>query len=248
MTAVAVPPRSVPRAVAMALLCHGVFGVAVGSMAYALATGMQHGVGRLTGAAGWLANALLVAQFPLVHSWLLGRGRGWLARLSPVGHGATLAPSTYAISASLQLLAAFWLWSPSGVVWREPVGGLGFLQWGVFGAAWLFLHKALFDAGLMLQTGAAGWWALLRGRKVDYGDLPTRGLFARCRQPIYLGFALVLWTAPTWTPDWLLLAVGWSAYCVVGPRWKEARWQRRFGERFLAYRRSVPYLLPRLFP
>jgi protein-S-isoprenylcysteine O-methyltransferase Ste14 len=99
----------------------------------------------------------------------------------------------------------------------------------------------------MLQTGAAGWWALLRGRKVDYGDMPTRGLFAACRQPIYLGFALVLWTAPTWTPDWLLLAVGWSLYCVVGPRRKEARWQRQFGERFLSYRQSVPYLLPRLF-
>jgi protein-S-isoprenylcysteine O-methyltransferase Ste14 len=58
---------------------------------------------------------------------------------------------------------------------------------------------------------------------------------------------LVLWTAPTWTPDWLLLAVGWSLYCVVGPRRKEARWQRQFGERFLSYRQSVPYLLPRLF-
>ncbi len=247
MTAIAVPPRSVPRALAMAALCHGVFGLAVGSMAFALATGMQFGIGGLTGAPAWLANALLVAQFPLVHSWLLGRGRGWLARLSPFGHGATLAPSTYAISASLQLLAAFWLWSPSGVVWHAPTGAFGVGQWTLFACAWLFLHKALFDAGLMLQTGAAGWWALLRGRKVDYGDMPTRGLFAACRQPIYLGFALVLWTAPTWTPDWLLLAVGWSLYCVVGPRRKEARWQRQFGERFLSYRQSVPYLLPRLF-
>ena len=197
MTTVAVPPRSVPRALAMAALCHGVFGLAVGSMAFALATGMQIGVGGLTGAAAWLANLLLVAQFPLVHSWLLGRGRGWLARLSPFGHGSTLAPSTYAISASLQLLAAFWLWSPSGVVWHAPTGAFGVGQWTLFACAWLFLHKALFDAGLMLQTGAAGWWALLRGRKVDYGDMPTRGLFAACRQPIYLGFALVLWTAPT---------------------------------------------------
>ena len=82
MTAVAMPPRSVSRAVAMALLCHGVFGVAVGSMAVSLATGMRHGLGPLSGASAWLANALLVAQFPLVHSWLLGRGRGWLAKLS----------------------------------------------------------------------------------------------------------------------------------------------------------------------
>jgi protein-S-isoprenylcysteine O-methyltransferase Ste14 len=55
----------------------------------------------------------------------------------------------------------------------------------------------------------------------------------------------VLWTAPVWTPDWLALASGWSAYCVVGPLRKEARWQRRFGARFAAYRATVPYLLPR---
>lgn len=247
MTAAAVPPRSVPRALAMALVCHAIFAVAVGSMAFALATGLQHGRGRLEGVGAIVANLALVAQFPLVHSWLLStRGRQVLAKLSLFGHGRTLAPSTFAISASLQLLAAFWLWSPSGVVWREPTGALGVGQWALFGGAWLFLHKALFDAGLALQTGAAGWWALLRGRPVDYGDLPTRGLFAACRQPIYLGFALVLWTAPTWSLDWLLLAIGWSLYCVFGPRWKEARWQRRFGERFLAYRRAVPYLLPRL--
>ena len=248
MTAIPAPPRSVPRALLMAVLCHGVFALAVGSMAFALATGLRHGAGRLEGAWAFVANVALVAQFPLVHSWLLsGKGRPWLAKLSPFGHGRTLAPSTFAISGSLQLLAAFWLWSPSGVVWHEPSGAIGAAQWAVFGAAWLFLHKALFDAGLALQTGAAGWWALLRGRSVDYGEMPTRGLFATCRQPIYLGFALVLWTAPTWTPDWLLLAVGWSAYCVVGPRLKESRWQRRFGERFVAYQRSVPYLLPRLF-
>ena len=50
MTAIAIPPRSVPRALAMAALCHGVFGLAVGSMAFALATGMQFGIGGLTGA------------------------------------------------------------------------------------------------------------------------------------------------------------------------------------------------------
>jgi protein-S-isoprenylcysteine O-methyltransferase Ste14 len=96
-----------------------------------------------------------------------------------------------------------------------------------------------------VQAGAVGWWALLRDRPVDYGDMPTTGLFARCRQPIYLGFALVLVSAPCWTPDWLLLATVWVGYCVVGPVWKERRWERLFGDRFRAYRATVPFLLPR---
>jgi protein-S-isoprenylcysteine O-methyltransferase Ste14 len=234
-------------ALATALVLHPTFLFAVGSLAYGLATGMQHGRGTLPGAYAVAGDVLLVAQFPLLHSWLLTpAGRGLLARCSPFGHGPTLAVSGYALVASLQILLTCWGWTPSGVVWHEPHGATGVLQWGAFGGAWLFLKKALWDAGPMLQSGAAGWWALLRGRAVDYGDLPTGGLFARCRQPIYLGFALVLWTAPVWSLDWLALAAGWSTYCVVGPLRKEARWQRRFGARFAAYRATVPYLLPRM--
>jgi methanethiol S-methyltransferase len=238
--------RRILAAVAMGLACHLAFAAAVASMALALATGLQLGLGRATPVLAPLANLLLVLQFPLVHSFLLSRrGRPWLRRLSPFGSGTTLAPTTYVLVGCSQLLLTFWAWTPSATVWHAPHGVTGAAQWALFAAAWLFLVKALSDAGLALQTGAAGWWALLRNRQVDYGEMPTRGLFARCRQPIYLGFALVLWTAPCWTPDWLLLTVGWTLYCVVGPRLKERRWQRLFGQRFAAYRATVPFLMPR---
>ena len=238
--------RRILAALLMALLCHSMFLLAVGSMALALATGLQLGRGPFTGSAAVVANLLLVLQFPILHSTLLSRrGRGLLQRLSPVGHGRTLAPTTYVLVGSLQLLLAFWAWSPSGIVWGEPRGAIAVLRYSLFGGAWLFLGKALYDAGLGLQSGLAGWWALLRRKPVDYGDMPTTGLFARCRQPIYLGFRLVLWTAPCWTPDWLLLTTGWSAYCVLGPRLKESRWEALFGARFRDYRASVPYFLPR---
>lgn len=238
--------RRILRAVAMGLACHGTFALAVGSMAWSLLHGLQQGLGRVPGGFGPLANLLLVLQFPLLHSFLLSaRGRPWLQRLSPVGHGRTLAPTTYVLLGSLQLLLTFWAWTPSGVVWHEPHGATGTAQYALFVGAWLFLVKALHDAGLGVQSGAVGWWALLRDRPVAYGGMPTAGLFAACRQPIYLGFALVLWTAPVWSLDWLLLTAPWTVYCVVGPRWKEQRWERLFGERFRAYRATVPYLLPR---
>jgi protein-S-isoprenylcysteine O-methyltransferase Ste14 len=79
---------------------------------------------------------------------------------------------------------------------------------------------------------------------VRFPGLATRGLFAACRQPIYLGFALTLWTGPVWTPDHLLLAVLWSTYCLLGPLLKEKRFLRFHGAEFAAYRRAVPYMLP----
>lgn len=234
-------------AVIAGLLCHTLFLAAVGSMAWSLLHGLQTGMGPFTGAAAAVANLALAAQFPLVHSWLLSRrGRRLLTACAPAETGRTLQPTTYAISASLQLLLTFWAWSPTGVELLPHGGTAHGLHLLAFAGAWIFLQKALFDAGLALQSGFAGWWALLRGRPVAWGDMPTRGLFARCRQPIYLGFFLVLLTTPHWTIDWLLLLSVWGSYCLVGPLLKEARWEVLFGARFSAYKTTVPYFVPRM--
>jgi protein-S-isoprenylcysteine O-methyltransferase Ste14 len=227
------------------LLCHGTFLAAVSAMLLGLHGGLTAGRGSLSGPAAWAANAALALQFPLVHSFLLTeRGRRLLARAFGGRHGRTLAPTTYAWSAALQILATFALWSPSGTVWWQPSGGALLGMRLLYAGAWLFLGKALLDGGLGLQTGWIGWTALWRGERTRFPTLPTAGLFALCRQPIYLGFALTLWTGPVWTPDRLLLATIWSAYCLLGPLAKERRFLRLHGEAFATYRRRVPYMLP----
>lgn len=229
------------------VLCHGGFAAAVGLMVFGLWSGMQTGHGPFQGTTAWVVNLLLLAQFPLLHSLLLTRrGRPWLARMAPRGHARTLAPTLYAISASAQIALVFALWSPSGVVWWQPQGVMLWLQAALFAASWAFLVKALHDGHLPLQSGSAGWTALWRGDRPDYGPLPTRGLFARCRQPIYLGFALTLWTGPVWTPDRLLLAIPWTVYCALGPLHKERRFAALHGEAFASYRARVPYMIPGL--
>jgi len=234
-------------ALTFGLACHGAFLAAVSCMALALWSGMQSGLGPFTGGAAWIANAALILQFPLLHSFLLSkRGRRVLTSLAPGEAGRTLAPTTYSLSASLQLLVTFLLWSPSGEVLWRPTGTALALHAGLFAASWLFLLKALHDAGLGLQSGSIGWMALWRGETPRYPGLPQRGLFARCRQPIYLGFALLLWTGPVWTPDHLAIAIAWTAYCVLGPLHKESRFARQYGTDFDAYRRRVPYFLPRI--
>jgi protein-S-isoprenylcysteine O-methyltransferase Ste14 len=76
--------------------------------------------------------------------------------------------------------------------------------------------------------------------------MPTQGLFRLIRQPIYVAFALTLWTPPVWTPDQLVLAISLTAYCLLAPRLKERRFAARYGSRFERYRADVPYVLPRL--
>lgn len=225
-----------------AILCHGLFAVAVLAMARGLFLGMTTGLGRFEGTAAIVANALLVLQFPLVHSWLLARpGRRVLGRMAPRDLVRTLGPTLYVTVASAQVAALFLLWSPIGTPFWEATGGLRVAAWGLTAASWLLLGKSMADANLALQTGALGWLALWRGKDPEYGNLPTGGLFALCRQPIYLSFAAITWFGPVWTIDHVVVTAALTGYCAVGPLLKERRFARIHGEAWESYRARVPY-------
>jgi hypothetical protein len=86
----------------MGALCHLIFAMAVLSMMAAMFFGMSESFGRVSWPWAILANAALIVQFPLLHSFLLSkRGTKIVARLIPGPHGGTLASTTYAIIASL---------------------------------------------------------------------------------------------------------------------------------------------------
>jgi methanethiol S-methyltransferase len=247
-TAAVRPPAGAGRialALAFGIACHLTFAAAVLAMIAAMFFGLSEGFGRVPWPWALLANAALIAQFPLAHSLLLtGRGGRLLARLVPGPHGPTLATTTYALIASLQLLALFALWTPSGIVWWRAEGLVFWLICGAYGLSWLILGKASFDAGAEVQSGALGWISLLARIKPIFPDMPTLGLFRIIRQPIYVAFAMTLWTVPVWTPDQLALAISFTAYCFLAPRLKEQRFAARYGERFARYRAATPYVLP----
>lgn len=244
------PPTGVGRiafALFIGLLCHATFAAAVLSMIVMMFFGLSESFGTVPWPMAALANAALIMQFPLAHSFLLtGPGGRLLTRLIPGPHGKTLATTTYAIIASAQLLALFVLWTPSGIVWWRAEGAVFWAVVVAYGASWLILLKASFDAGAEVQSGALGWMSLMARIRPVFPDMPTEGLFRVIRQPIYVAFALTLWTVPVWTPDQLVLAVSFTAYCLLAPRLKERRFLARYGDRFATYRSAVPYALPRV--
>lgn len=102
---------------------HAIFAAAGLAMIVAMYVGMSRSFGAVPWPYTLLANAALVLQFPIVHSLLLTRRGGrWLGRLVPGPHGGTVATTTYAIIASLQLLALFALWTPGGIIWWRAEG------------------------------------------------------------------------------------------------------------------------------
>ena len=242
--ALAAPPGRARIALALGagLVTHAVFAAAVLAMIAVMGSGLTWGQGRVPQPWAWAANLALIAQFPLVHSLLLtARGGRLLARGR---HGAVLSTTTYAFVASLQLLALFALWTPSGVVWWRAEGWALALSLTLYASAWIYLLKASFDAGAEVQSGALGWLSLLADRAPRFPPMPTLGTFRVIRHPIYLAFALTTWTVPVWTPDQLVLALGLTAYCVLAPILKDRRLAARHGAAHAAYAARTPYMVP----
>jgi protein-S-isoprenylcysteine O-methyltransferase Ste14 len=233
-------------ALIFAVVTHGTFVGAVLVMLVGLYRGLTTGLGPLRGwaAIGWDLGLLL--SFPLLHSLALtGPGRRALARLAPARYARELGTTLFTAFASAQLLVLFLAWSPTGIVLVDLRGWARVAGVALFLGSWALMVRALVDSGLAVQLGFAGWSAVWRGGRRDYGGLPVGGLYRWTRQPMYLAFALVLWTGPTLTVDRLLLTVPWTVYCVVGPRLREARYRKIHGPAWDAYASRVPYFLPR---
>ncbi|WP_425085832.1 methyltransferase family protein [Ruegeria profundi] len=233
-------------ALCFGFIAHTIFAAAVLAMVVAMFFGMSKSLGAVPWPTAAFVNVILVLQFPVTHSFLLSdAGKKWLSSLVPSPHGATLSTSTYAIIASLQLLVLFAFWTPTGVIWWQAEGWAFYLISALYAASWGLLVKASWDAGAEVQSGALGWMSLMRNAKPVFPDMPTTGLFRVIRQPIYVSFALTLWTVPVWTPDQLILAVVLTSYCLAAPKLKERRFEKLFGQRFRDYRDNVPYAIPR---
>ena len=240
--------RDVAIALLWSIICHSLFAGAVVSMIGAMWFGMSRSLGSVPQPWTWMVNFFLLAQFAVLHSlFLTPRGGSIIERLAPSGTGRTLATTTFATIASVQLLALFVLWTPSGIIWWEASGSGRLLMGCLYALSWLLLIKASWDAGAEVQSALLGWMSLLRGVKPQFPPMPTKGLFKVVRQPIYVAFALTTWCVPTWTPDQLLVAIVLTAYCLLGPLAKEKRFALMFGQDWQRYRAAHPYWLPGSF-
>lgn len=113
----------IATAVLAGVICHALFQTAVFAMISAMSCGMSASIGRVPWPWAGAVDAALLLQFPLVHSTLLGPARQFLNRIG--SYGSTLATTTYAIIASLQLASLFIFWSPTGIVWWRADGIAG---------------------------------------------------------------------------------------------------------------------------
>jgi protein-S-isoprenylcysteine O-methyltransferase Ste14 len=189
-----------------------------------------------------LVDALLLTLFAVQHSGMARRGfKALWTRVVP----PPIERSTYVLAASACLLLLFWAWRPiPTVVWdvqnpalRIAIVVVSAMGWGIvlFGT-FLINHFELF--GLRQVYLAA------RRKDLPRPQFRTPLLYRVVRHPIYLGFILAFWFAPTMRLAHLVFAMSTLGYIVVAIQLEERDLVREYGGRYLAYREQVRGLVP----
>ena len=187
-------------------------------------------------------NVLLMSLFAVQHSVMARQQfKRWWTQYVP----KSAERSTYVLFASLALVLLFWQWRPiPAVVWQiaDPrvsmaVTGLSFVGWLiVLTSTFLINHFELF--GLHQVTNN------LTGRPMPTMRFRTPLYYKFVRHPIYLGFIIAFWAAPTMTGGRLLFAAVTTAYIIIGILLEERDLVDLFGDEYRRYKERVSMLVP----
>jgi protein-S-isoprenylcysteine O-methyltransferase Ste14 len=188
-----------------------------------------------------LTNLGLLALFAVQHSVMARPAfKSWWMRIVP----EAAERSTYTLFSSLALIVLFAFWQPmGGVVWdvASPAGRA--TLYGVYAFGWVLLLFSTFLINHFDLMGLRQIWLQLLGK--PYRALPFRTpmLYRHVRHPIYVGWLIIFWAAPTMTVAHLVFAIVTTVYILIAIQFEERDLVAAHPE-YEEYRRRVPMLLP----
>jgi protein-S-isoprenylcysteine O-methyltransferase Ste14 len=191
-----------------------------------------------------VTNLGLIAVFAVQHTVMARSGfKRWLTQYIP----PAAERSSFVLAASLALAALCYFWRPlPDIVWQVDFLPLAVLLWSVCAGGWLLLFAASYMIDHYDLFGLRQVWLHFRQREYTHPQFINRWVYRYIRHPMMLGVLLGVWSVPTMTQGHLLLALGLSAYILIGIRCEERDLVRYLGIPYRRYQQTVPQLFPRL--
>jgi protein-S-isoprenylcysteine O-methyltransferase Ste14 len=189
-----------------------------------------------------LLNVGLLVLFALQHSVM--------ARPAFKKRWTTIVPeplerSTYVLLSSLCMILLFIYWQPmGGVVWSVDseiayltLTGISLLGFGiVLVSTFLINHFDLF--------GLRQVWLFFIGKPYTQLPFKTPFFYKYVRHPLYLGWMIAFWAAPTMTVAHFLFAAICTGYMLTAIRFEERDLVQAFGDQYIKYKQKAPMLIP----
>jgi protein-S-isoprenylcysteine O-methyltransferase Ste14 len=188
----------------------------------------------------------LLAIFAVQHSVMARPAfKRWWTRIVP----EAAERSTYVLLSTLALAAMFVYWEPiGGVLWQVPEGAGRNAVLALYGFGWLLLLYTTFLIDHFDLFGLAQVWRNFRGHVYRPPQFHTPSLYRLVRHPLYIGWLVIFWAAPTMTVAHLVFAVMTTAYILIAIQFEERDLVSAFGADYVSYRRHTPMIIPRLWP
>jgi protein-S-isoprenylcysteine O-methyltransferase Ste14 len=189
-----------------------------------------------------IVNLLLMSVFAIQHSVMARKPfKQWWTQFVP----KAVERSTYVLFSSLALVLLFWQWRPiPAVVWHidNPPIAMALLALSLVG--WLIVLTSTFLINHFELFGVHQVTSNLTGRDMPAPQFRTPLYYRFVRHPIYLGFIIAFWAAPTMTVGHLLFAAVTTAYIFIGIMLEERDLIDLFGDEYRRYRDRVSMLVP----
>jgi protein-S-isoprenylcysteine O-methyltransferase Ste14 len=192
-----------------------------------------------------VVDALLLGLFAVQHSVMARPAfkRVWTRIVPP-----PIERSTYVLAASLALALLIWFWRPlPQVIWAVSGPAAIALQ-VLFWAGWGIVLASTFLLSHFELFGLTQVYDRMRRRQAAEPEFRTPLFYRFVRHPLYVGFILAVWSTPAMSLGHLVFAAGILGYVLIAIQFEERDLIGVFGDRYVAYRRQVGMLCPRLTP
>ena len=189
-----------------------------------------------------IVNLVLMSIFAIQHSVMARpQFKRWWTKFVP----PSVERATYVLLASLALALLLWQWQPMPeVMWQIADTRLAMALTCLSLVGWLIVLTSTFLINHFELFGLHQVANNLVGREMPAPRFRTPLFYRFVRHPIYLGFMIAFWAAPTMTIGHLLFAAVTTAYIFVGIWLEERDLIDLFGDEYRRYRERVSMVLP----